>query len=87
MGSQFGQAQASGVQAGLARATVVVVVGDVLESCSFESCVIHGWNVQPESCGLPVYKSYSVERVRTLYGEQPCGDAEVPKIRADVGKL
>jgi hypothetical protein len=48
------------VQAQCAVATVVVVVGDVFECAGFESRVFHTRNVQPRSCGLLVYKSYSV---------------------------
>lgn len=66
--AQSGQAQAGGVQARCAVAAVVVVVGDVFQSCCFEAGEFHlPQTVALGRCGLLVYKSYSVRVRRGLY--------------------
>jgi hypothetical protein len=70
MGSEFRKTQAGAVKARLARASVIIVIGDVFQIRSLESCVVHARNVQPTSCGWLVYKSYSVQRMRLLYKKE-----------------
>jgi hypothetical protein len=41
VGAQFGQAQARGVQAGLAGTSIVVVVGDIFQSGGLQSRILH----------------------------------------------
>jgi hypothetical protein len=77
--AQPGQAQASSVKARCAVAAVIVVIGDVFQRTGFESgvssclakvCIewVHRRNVTLRSCGLLLYNSYSIWRVRILDG-------------------
>jgi hypothetical protein len=70
MGAEFGKTQASCVQTGATRTSVVVIVGDVFECRTLESGEFHARNVAPNDCGLYLYKSYRVRRSWALYESQ-----------------